>query len=497
MPPPIISIRDAHKRFGATCALSGINIDLQVGSIHAIIGENGAGKSTLMKALAGVHKLSEGSIDYKGERINWQDARAARSAGISIVFQEFTLIPELSILENLILEESQETVKPLSRKKYYTQVKAQLEAVGLDIDPNLPVSALSVSELQLVEISKGISADADVFILDEPTAALPDKDARNLITLVMSLRDQGKSVFYISHRLAEILEIADDVSVIKDGKSVTTMPTSQLDEQKMIKLMVGRDLNELFPPKSSAPKSEVVFSAENIESANRANRASLEFHRGKILGLAGLEGQGQIELIRELFGANPIQSGTINGKAITSANWSISHAIASGLGFIPEDRKRDGLFLNLSVRHNVIAPIYAEGSFLSTTKNQDATLKNFTSKLGVRMSGLDQDADALSGGNQQKLLLARWLANGCKILLCEEITRGVDIGARGDIYLEVRNFAEAGGSVLVSSRDVMELIGISDQIAVMKDGGIVTLIDAKSATEDQVMAYAFKGKDAA
>ena len=486
---PVVEIESVTKSFGATQALNGVSVSLRPGSIHALVGENGAGKSTLMKVLAGIHRPDAGKLLFKGAPVHWSTARGARDAGISIVFQEFALIPELSILENLILDAGIDGFSRLDRNAFRARVKAELSAVGLDLDPDTPVESLSVAELQLIEIAKGLGADAEVFIFDEPTAALPAYDQERFLDLIRNLRADGKSIFYISHRLAEVLDLCDDVTIIKDGSTVGCHPAKGLSEHQVVRLMVGRDPEDLFPERPSAPAGEVIFSAAQIRHNGSGAPYSLELRAGEIVGLAGLEGQGQLDLIRELYGlVSPTANIAVNGRG--SANWSVRRAVASGVGLVPEDRKLDGLFPKLGVGENLMTPVHSVRALLSPRLARRSRQKEVVDALRIRMSGLGQNAAGLSGGNQQKLLVGRWILRGARVLFCEELTRGVDIGARIEIYRELRNFTNQGGAALVSSRDLGELLGLCDRVLVMNDHRIVADLDAVGLSEDEIMRCA-------
>jgi ribose transport system ATP-binding protein len=490
-PAPIVDISGLAKQFGATQALSNVHIKLYPGSVHAIVGENGAGKSTLMKILAGIHQSDGGSIQYKKQSIRWNNPSEARQAGISIIFQEFALIPQLSVLENLILDNSSDRISAIPKKLLLEKITKHLDNIGVSVDPARLIGSLTVSEQQLVEIAKGLLADADVFIFDEPTAALSGADEENLLSLVKNLREKGKAIFYISHRLHEVLELSDEVTVLKDGNTVFNCPTRGLTEKEMIRNMVGREPSDMFPNWTKTQSDTPVLAVEGLESEKFAGPVSFNLYPGEIIGLAGLEGQGQRDLIRALYGIDRITSGRLLINGNDFSRWDVQNAVSSAVGLLPEDRKSDGLFLNRSIADNIMSACHAQRGAFRLVESKHDSLQELAQSMNLRFESFSQLAGELSGGNQQKLLIGRWLLRGVSVLLCEEPTRGVDVGSRAEIYQLLREYTQQGGCVLVTSRDLIELLGLCDRLLVVFNQKIVSEFQADETTEDEVVRAAF------
>lgn len=483
---------DIRKAFAGTVALRGASIALQSGSVHALMGENGAGKSTLMKILAGVHQPDSGSILRDGRQVVFHKPKDALAAGISTVFQELSLLPNLTIAENMFL--GREPTTTFGRVDYQCmrrEAGKALADLGLTLDPGTLVSRLSIAERQFVEIAHGIMTDASVFILDEPTAALNAADVEILNRHIRRLRDEGKAVVYISHRMDEIFAICDTVTVLKDGELVGTKSIAETTPSALIAMMVGRELADLFPARGEA-LGPVVLSVEDFRITERSKPFSLSLRRGEIVALAGLEGQGQQRLLRSFVGQHHPASGrvTIKEKRLplpVPPGGGVRRLQAMGVGFVPEDRKEDGLFLGLSVAHNIAATLHSRQSELALAAGYQQLIAKTMTSLAVKASGPAAPVGTLSGGNQQKVLLGRYLAAGMDILLIEEPTRGVDIGAKSEIYRLLRDFTRNGGAVLVLSRETVELIGLCDRICVIHNDTIVKDMPAARATEHNIL----------
>lgn len=483
---------DIRKAFAGTVALKGVSITLQSGSVHALMGENGAGKSTLMKILAGVHQPDSGAILRDGRQVVFHKPKDALEAGISTVFQELSLLPNLTIAENMFLGREPTTAfGGVDRERMRREAGRALAALGLALDPGTLVSRLSIAERQFVEIAHGIMTDASVFILDEPTAALNAADVEVLNRHIRRLRDEGKAVVYISHRMDEIFAICDTVTVLKDGELVGTRAIAETAPATLIAMMVGRELADLFPERSGTP-GPIVLSVEDFRITERSRPFSLSVRRGEIVALAGLEGQGQQRFLRSLVGQYQPFAGqvTIMGKTLplpVPPGGGVRRLQAMGVGFVPEDRKEDGLFLGLTVAHNIAAALHSKSSELALAPGYQHVVADTMTDLAVKASGPAAVVDTLSGGNQQKVLLGRYLAAGMDILLIEEPTRGVDIGAKSEIYRLLRDFARRGGAVLVLSRETVELIGLCDRICVVHNDTIMKEIPAAEATEHNIL----------
>jgi ribose transport system ATP-binding protein len=507
---PLVEVRSVSKRFGSTLALQSVSLSGHAGVIHAITGENGAGKSTLMKLLAGVYRPDAGSLLLRGQALKLDSPGRARAAGVSTVFQELTVLPNLSVAENLLLGREPRCFGLLSRHRMQAEAQAVLARIGIALDPNRLCGSLSVGEQQLVEIAKGVATDASVFIFDEPTAALNRAEVDKLEALLADLKTQGKLVFYISHRLDEIFRLCSTVSVLKDGQLVTTEPTAALTPQRLVALMVGRPLQALFPPRAAesgtgknGQPGELALDVRSLTPRPGGPTASLQLRRGEIVGLGGLEGQGQHEIVRALAGSlRPFASDVLRrapGSASDaplqrqSPRTGVVQTVAQGMALLPEDRKTEGLYLELPIRDNLWLGRLRALGLMRRAPRDLALVSNLAQRMQLRAQDLAQTVGTLSGGNQQKVMLGRWLAAGVDVLLVEQPTRGVDVGAKAEIYGLLREFVQQGGAVLAVSSDLPELIGLCDRILMMRGGEIVGDVPAASATEAGLLALALAG----
>jgi ribose transport system ATP-binding protein len=494
---PLVTVRNISKNFGSTVALSNVSLVGNAGSIHAITGENGAGKSTLMKLLAGVHQQDAGELFIAGQQVLLRDPASARAAGISTVFQELTVLPNLTLAENLMLGREPGRFGFLDRAAVLEKASAVLARIGIAIDPKLPCGDLSIGEQQLVEIAKGVSADASVFIFDEPTAPLNRTEVDKLEQLLLALKAQGKLIFYISHRLDEIFRFCDTVTVLKDGHWVCTEPTESLTHDRLIALMVGRSLQALYPPRGVSNGDQIVaLNVLELTPVPGGPSARLVLHRGEILGMGGLEGQGQREILRALAGALPPASCDIvrhdrEGRAQRfDPRIGLTQVVRQGVGLVPEDRKIEGLYLDLSIGDNIRLGLMRRQGLMTLAPNALGTVESTARQLHLRSRDLVQPVGELSGGNQQKVMIGRWLAAGIDTLLVEQPTRGVDVGAKAEIYGLLRSFVREGGAVLVLSSDLLELIGLCDRILMVRAGQIVGNVPASEASEESLLAMA-------
>ncbi len=488
----LIEISNISKAFGGSYALQSVSLELRAGSVHALMGENGAGKSTLMKILAGVHRPDSGEIFMNGNKLDLKSPRDALDAGISTVFQEHSLLPNLTIAENMFL--GREPVTRFGSIDYSTmnaQTSKALKELDLDLDPSRLVAGLTIAERQFVEIAHCIKADASVLILDEPTAALNAADVEVLNRNVRRLRDRGKAIVYISHRMEEIFELCDTVTVLKDGQLVYTQSLAEITPDGLIAMMVGRELQNLFPNRSQRTGDEIL-AVRDLKLTEHSLPFSLALRRGEIVALAGLEGQGQQQFLRSLIGRFAPISGSATFKGVglnlpLTESGGVRHLQKLGAGFVPEDRKEEGLFLGLPVSHNIAIGLHSRQSEFALARSYRAVVSRLMDALKVKAAGASSPVRVLSGGNQQKVLLGRYLAADVDLLLIEEPTRGVDIGAKSDIYRLLRDFAERGGAVLVLSRETLELIGLCDRIYVVHDGTVVAEMPAVEATEHKIL----------
>ena len=496
--PVLVAFEGVSKRFGPTLALNNVTLVGRSGSVHAITGENGAGKSTLMNLLAGVHQPDSGAIALRGTKVSLDSTSAARSAGVSTIFQELTLMPNLTVAENLSLGREPRHRGIVDRAAMRARAKAALDRLDSSISPDTYCDTLTVGEQQMVEIAKGIAADADVFILDEPTAALNAPEVEKLAVLIDALRAEGKLIFYISHRLEEIFRFCDEVSVMKDGALVSTQGVESIDRSGLITAMVGRELGDLFPHRNADAKEKVALRVAGLKTMRFDADVSFELNRGEILGLAGLDGQGQRDIVRAISGLERPAAGRvsrIDAKGSESAlGGTIVAVTRAGVGFVPEDRKSEGLYLSLSIGRNIGLGVLRTRGLASAGHVRRDVVADQMQAMRVAASTPQQPVGSLSGGNQQKVMLGRWLASGVDILLIEEPTRGVDVGAKAEIYALLRAFADEGGAVLLTSSELMEVLGLCDRILTVREGAVVGEHIGAQATEEDIMHAALTGK---
>lgn len=487
-----IKMTDISKTFAGSVALENVSLTLEPGTVHALMGENGAGKSTLMKILAGVHQPDSGRMSREGVDVVFSKPKDALDFGVSTVFQELSLLPNLTIAENMFLgREPVNAFGAIDYAKINAATANALAELGLEIDPHTLVSSLSIAERQFVEIAHGIKADASIFILDEPTAALNAADVEVLNKHIRRLRDGGKSLVYISHRMDEIFDICDAVTVLKDGKYVGTKPISALTPDSLIAMMVGRELEDLFPARGTAG-GENLLEIHDFQAAPGSRPFSIKVAKGEIVALAGLEGQGQQKLARSLIGQFVPHRGhaVVNGRPLelpVSVDGGVRQLQSLGAGFVPEDRKDEGLFLPLPISHNIAMGLHSRQSEFSLAKRHRKSMQETMESMSIKAAGLWAPVGSLSGGNQQKVLLGRYLAADATVLIIEEPTRGVDIGAKSEIYKLLRQFAEDGGAILVLSRETIELIGLCDRIYVVHDNTLASEMRAEDATEHKIL----------
>lgn len=489
-------MRGISKAFPGVQALSDVSFTLNAGEIHALVGENGAGKSTLMKVLTGGLRKDAGAILLRGRPVEITSPRGAIDQGIAIIHQELTLIPYLTVAQNIYLGREPRGPAPgaVNWGALNRQASQLLARLGLDFRPTMLVSDLSIAQRQMVEIAKALSLNASIIAMDEPTSALSEREVEALFAFIRQLRSQGVGLIYISHRMAEIFALAERVTVMRDGRCVGTAPTSALTEARIINMMVGRTLGELYP-KTAAPQPEVVLAVQGLRRGKELQDISFVLHRGEVLGLAGLVGAGRTFVARALFGADPVEAGKIWLAGQPVRIGSPRQAIRLGIGFVPEDRKAQGLFLGMAVRHNISVTILSALSRLGVVDNRrrDALAKRYVDELGVRTPSIAQRVRNLSGGNQQKVVIARWLILNPKVLLLDEPTRGIDVGAKAEIYALISALAAQGMGILMISSELPEVLGISDRILVMREGKLMAEFSRAEATQDAVMTAATGG----
>ena len=486
---PLIQIREVSKRFPGVQALDRVSLDIRPGEIHAVAGENGAGKSTLMKLLSQLERPTEGTIEVAGSEMRFRNPRHAQKLGIAMVHQEFALAPHLSVADNLALGREKTHGGFIVRGSEKQQARELLERVGLDIHPGRRVETLSVADQQRVEIAKALAVDAKVVIMDEPTATLTAPEINDLFRLIEELKADGIAIFYISHRLEEVVRIADRVTVMRDGQVVETLGKGDFDEPKLVALMVGREIENLYP-KEDAEIGDVLLRVVGLTQPGVLHDCSFEVRAGEIVGFAGLIGAGRTELARAVFAADPISAGTIELDGHTLALNSPTDAIACGIGYLTEDRKGDGLAMQLSVESNItLARIPGRGLWIDRNA-EHRVAEQRREELDIRTPSMRRPVEALSGGTQQKVVVARWLETDARVLFFDEPTRGIDVGAKAELFKLIGGLAKAGRGIVLISSYLPELINMCDRIIVVRDGQTVGELKRNEFDEEQIMALA-------
>lgn len=495
---PIISLKNVHKSFGGVSVLNGVDFDLQKGSVHALVGQNGAGKSTMMKILTGVYTCDSGAIYIDGSKVKMNSYSDAVSHGISLIFQELSLIPTLTVAENIFLNREILEGPFLGKKSMERKAHELLQSLDIDVDVHSRVEDLDVGVCQMIEIAKALSVNAKVLILDEPTASLSEKETAHLFTLINSLKQRGVSMIYISHRMAEIFKICDTITVLRNGSIVTTKPTRDYSLTGLIEDMIGRKTAALTTADeelASKCTGRPLMTVEHLNCGSRLKDVSFELREGEVLGLAGLMGSGRTEVVESLFGLNKDASGqvTINGQLYEIKG--VRHAIDSGLALIPEDRRREGLVLMHSVEENLIVPIFDKlkrGLLLESKKVADIAERSI-SDMAIKTHSRKTPAFNLSGGNQQKIVVGKWLNSAPSVLLLDEPTAGVDVGSKREIIDKVRDFVGENRAAIFISSDILELISACDRFIVFYDGKVTATYDRSEITEE-VLQYAIQNE---
>ena len=489
---PILEMRQIRKTFPGVVALDKVDFELRRGEVHILLGENGAGKSTLMKILSGAYQKTEGQIILDGAEVEIKNPKHAQTLGISTVYQEFNLIPHLSIGENIFLgREPVRFAGLIDQRAILQEAKSALSGLGLTLNPRKSVKELRVAEQQMVEVAKALSLDARILIMDEPTAALTEHEIRELFATIRRLKDKGVSIVYISHRMEELFEIGDRVTVLRDGRSVGTYAVRDISKTELIRLMVNRELTELFP-KEHATRGAEVLRVERLSTKSGLKEISFSLHEGEVLGVAGLLGAGRTELARAIFGLDEISSGSIYVKGVVQKMSSPRSAIKSGIGFLTEDRKSQGLVLPLSVERNLclssVDKFSRWGIMHSSEERQAAT--RYVEELRIKTPSLDQKVVFLSGGNQQKVVLSKWLCSQAEVFIFDEPTRGVDVGAKAEIYQLMNRLTAAGVAIMMISSELLEVLGMSDRVMVMRGGRIAGEFSAGECTQERILQCA-------
>jgi rhamnose transport system ATP-binding protein len=490
---PLIELHSITKQFGGAQALRGVQLALYPHEVHALVGENGAGKSTLVKILGGVHIPDAGEMLVDGEPVTLHSPNQAQRLGISVIHQHPTLFPDLDVAENVFMGRH-----PLGRfggvdwKHMYAEVDTLLATLGVQFTARTPVRSLSVADQQLVEIAKALNVQARVLVMDEPTASLSPREVNELFTIVRRLREQGVAILFVSHRLEEIFELADRITILRDGAFVTSAPVKEMTPEATIRAMVGREMQTLFP-KQATTIGASVLSVKHLSRAGAFRDVSFEVHEGEILGFAGLVGAGRTEVAQVLFGIDRPDSGEIRLRGAVVQIDSPATAMQLGIAYVPEDRLSQGLILEFPIRSNITSPIWHKISRwfgLLDFAREQSLAQDFFQRLGIRAQGIDQQTRSLSGGNQQKVVLAKWLTTRPKVLILDEPTRGVDIGAKAEVHRIVSDLAAEGIAIILISSELPEVLAMADRILVMHEGRITAEFDHAAATQENVMIAA-------
>lgn len=491
----MLQMTNIHKAFGQNQVLTGVDFTLKESSVHALMGENGAGKSTLMKILVGIHSKDEGIIQYQNKQVTYKDAQQAEDAGITFIHQELNIWPELTVLENLFIgKEIRNKFGILNTKEMKKEAIQVFEKLNFNISLNKVTGKCSIGEQQMIEIAKALMTSAKIIVMDEPTAALTDKEIKQLFKLIKNLQKQGVSFVYISHRMAEIFEISDEITVMRDGKTVLYSETKDTSYDEIVKSMVGRELTEQFPKRKIKP-DDVLMEVQSLHNdIHQISNISFNLRKGEILGFSGLMGAGRTEIMRSLFGIDKGQKNIkIDGKSVSIK--SPKDAMSHGIGLITENRKDEGLILDFSIEENMVLPSlnsFSKNGFVKSNATQLFT-DQMRKRLNIK-SNKKARVSSLSGGNQQKVVLAKWIGTGAKILILDEPTRGIDVGAKREIYQLMNELTKRGVSIIMISSELPEVIGMSDRVIVVQEGKINGALEYENITEENIMTLATGGE---
>ena len=486
---PIVELINIFKQFGAVRALNDAKLELYPGEVHALLGENGAGKSTLVKILGGIHRPDTGEVKFEGEVVDLHSPAQAQHLGIAVIHQEPTLFPDLNVAENVYMgRHPRDRFGRVNWKQMYRDVERLLVSLDVQLSVSTPAKGLSVADQQLVEIAKALSLNARVLVMDEPTAALSAREVEKLFTITRQLRQRGVAILFVSHRLEEVFALSDRITIMRDGAHVITAPTSTFTSDDIIRHMVGRELTALFP-KGEAEIGEVILDVQNLTREGVFRDISFQLRRGEILGFAGLVGAGRTEVARVLFGIDRADAGEIRidnkPVQISSPNTAMRH----GLAYVPEDRRQQGLVMDFSISANMTLPILQQFSRLGIVKrsSEREIATDYSQQLQVRSAGIQQPVKALSGGNQQKVVLAKWLITKPSILILDEPTRGVDVGAKAEVHRIISDLASKGLAIILISSELPEVLAMSDRVLVMHEGRLTGVFDRAEANQENVM----------
>jgi rhamnose transport system ATP-binding protein len=494
--PPVVALRDVDKHFGAVAALRRAQLELRAGEVHALVGENGAGKSTIVKILAGVHQPDSGQVLLNGEPVEFGNAAAAQAAGIAVIYQEPTLFPDLSVAENIFMgRHPLRSFRRIDRAAMRDHAAALFERLGVRIDPYRPARGLSIADQQIVEIAKAISLDAEVLVMDEPTAALSGVEVDRLFAVARSLRDAGAAVLFISHRLDEVFALCGRITVMRDGEFVSSDPTTAVTVDDVVRRMVGREVSTLFP-KNGAEVGSAVLEVNGLTRAGVFADVSFDVRSGEIVALAGLVGAGRSEIVRAAFGVDDYDAGEVrvDGKRLPKGDPAV--AMAAGVALVPEDRRQQGLIMELSVTRNATVTrrkALSRWGLLTSGRERNSALE-WIDRLRVKAGSIDNPVSTLSGGNQQKVVIAKWLATQPRVLIVDEPTRGIDIGTKAEVHRLLSELANDGVAVLMVSSELPEVLGMADRVLVVHEGRLVANMARSEANEESIM-YAATGEE--
>jgi rhamnose transport system ATP-binding protein len=488
---PVLEMLGAKKAFGGVQALNGATLQLFPGEIHALLGENGAGKSTLLKALAGVHKIDSGSITLNGKPFLQGSTRAAQQQGVAVIYQEPSLFPDLTLAENVYVGRQLHKGKLVDWKLMQREATKLFKELGVDLDVNRIARGLSIADQQIVEIIKALSINAQVIVMDEPTAALSSKEVNRLFSVARTLRDQNCAVVFVSHRLDEVFALCDKMTVMRDGATVGSDLISNVSESQIIKMMVGREVSELFP-KMPSILGDVVLKVEGLGAAGQFVDVNFEVRRGEIFGFAGLVGSGRSEVVRAIFGVDSYDSGSVSVEGVPLSKGKASMAMSAGLALVPEDRRLQGLLMPSSIAINTSITVLQRlvRALVIRKKGEEEVALKWAKILQLKFASLNDAVERLSGGNQQKIVLGKWLATDPKILIVDEPTRGIDVGTKSEVHRLLSQRAQEGLAIIMVSSELPEVLGMADRILVMREGRQVAILSREEATSERVISLA-------
>lgn len=494
----LLSLKEITKSFGAVRALDSVNFDVMSGEVHVLMGENGAGKSTLMKIIDGIYRLDEGEIALNGEKITISSPHEAQEYGIAMIHQELNNILEMTVAENIFLGREPKRMGLLDKKKMNQDAQKALKPINLNIDPSTKMKNLSIAQMQMIEIAKAISMKARILIMDEPTSAISEKEIDTLFEIIRLMRKKGVGIIYISHKMDEVFKIADRITVLRDGKSVITCPANELDRNRLITLMVGREITNVFPPVIPHDVGDVILEVEELSCEPHLRPISFHLHAGEVLGVGGLMGSGRSELLETIFGVRSKTSGVIRVCGREVDVYAPTEAISCGMAYVTEDRRQTGLNLKTTILKDtsiVTLDKYCIYNQIIEMDKERKAVEEISNTLDLKAPSITSMVSNLSGGNQQKVVLARWLLSDPQIILLDEPTRGIDVGAKYEIHIIIQKLAASGCAVLMVSSEMPEIIGVCDRVIVLQEGQLMGDLQRQEMTQEAIMNLASGKKD--